>query len=50
VSIQCIANKVTYLPLKLVQNTEVIKDEDLDGEEIHEIALKERFKVILLRK
>lgn len=50
VSIQCIADRVGYLPLDLVLNPEVVSDKDKDCDEIHETALQEIFKVILVRK
>ena len=60
VSIQCIADKVYYIPLRLVKNPEAVKGEDLEDSELYgtdedfvenaEICAKDRYSVVLVRK
>ena len=47
-SIQCIANKVVYLPLSLVQNQDDINEEDIEDDEISDP--NDKYRIILTKK
>lgn len=46
VSIQCIADRVSYIPMSLVDNKESVEKEDIEYEEIPQVNNKYKIKLI----